>query len=263
MTLTSSACKRIFCPCFGAPSILSLGTLFCLLAGHQQAQFPGIAALSCADLLWMRLSTCRYSASYSFNPGDLISTTCVYSTSGMEEVAGGLGSENEMCIHFFYAYPEEAINKNRCHDSMLLHEPWPVELSSVTQDQQALSQLLDFETKPDVPSAAKWWDSVDLTSVVSTCDLFGMFEICDLDMGTLQDIDFCSSDLLSEECLEALRECETMFEVIEGFCGSEDDGIAPAEPVTMVNTLSETPDTDDQVSTNEYIGWQRGISRCC
>ena len=200
----------------------------------------------------MRLSTCRYSASYSFYPGDLISTTCVYSTAGMEEVTGGLGSENEMCIHFFYAYPEEAIKKHRCHDSVLLDEPWPVELSSVTQDQQALSQLLDFESKPDVSSAAKWWDSVDMTTVMSTCDLFGMLDICDIGMGTLPDIDFCSSDLLSGECLEALRECEPMFEAIEGLCGSEDDGIAPAVPVTMVNTLSETPGSDDLVSTNEY-----------
>ncbi|KAK9824478.1 hypothetical protein WJX72_010665 [[Myrmecia] bisecta] len=47
-------------------------------------------------------------------PGDMITTTCIYdSTNQTEVIRGGLGSNDEMCIHFLFYYPADAYGANR------------------------------------------------------------------------------------------------------------------------------------------------------
>lgn len=76
--------------------------------------------------------------------GDLVSTTCVFSTDGKTEpVMGGLGSQDEMCIHFLSFYPADALDRTYCiaQDAALAGE-WPQDNFSVVDDPEMLQTLL-------------------------------------------------------------------------------------------------------------------------
>jgi len=76
--------------------------------------------------------------------GDLVSTSCVYNTQGKNEtVRGGLGSQDEMCIHFLSVYPAAALERNYCiQEDPALAGEWPSENFSVTDDPDMLAKML-------------------------------------------------------------------------------------------------------------------------
>lgn len=86
--------------------------------------------------------------------GDLLATTCIFNTEGLDEpVRGGFGTFEEMCINFVMFYPAQAVPLKSCFIDYFdygapFHGEWPAELSQNASSALELPELAEALLAP-------------------------------------------------------------------------------------------------------------------